>query len=114
MLYDGNSSLFTDRPLGNAISLGPANGIWGRKEIRGARPSVAAPFSQRSITTSQFHEQPQYLYVEPDQGYHEAESGVPFHVLRRAVSCTVINKIKIQDEVQRCNDDHKHAESYSK
>jgi hypothetical protein len=38
MLYDENPPLCTDRPLGNAISLGPANGILGKKTRK--KPSV--------------------------------------------------------------------------
>ena len=65
----------------------------------------------RLVSAVQFGEQAQDLKVEPDQGYHDAESAVPLHVFGSAVLNAAFDEVEVEDQVESGDGYYEQAEA---
>src|SRR5258708_6590586 len=65
------------------------------------------------LSGARLAEQAEDFQIEPDERDHQAERAIPFHVLRRSVLDTSLDHVKIENQIQCCDDDHEKAEADS-
>src|SRR6266550_6572157 len=70
-----------------------------------APPRARRRGQNRERSVSQITEQSQELQVQPDEGDHQAERGVPSELLIRAVLDALLDDVEIEDEVERRDND---------
>ena len=58
------------------------------------------------VTAADFGKQAQYLQIKPNQGDHQAEGGVPLHVLRRASAGAALDEVEVQNQIQGGHNDY--------
>jgi len=59
------------------------------------------------LSAARLAEQAEDFQIEPDERNHQAERAIPFHVLRRSVLDTSLDHVKIENQIQCRDDDHK-------
>src|SRR5690348_8535557 len=96
----------------NAREASPARAITAH--VGGAHDSAPPPEWRRGrsheASVSQITEQSQQFQVQPDEGDHQAERGVPSELLIRAVLDALLDDVEIEDEVERGDNDADEAE----
>src|SRR5438309_8914807 len=65
----------------------------------------------RSISTTELGQQANDLEVEPDQGDHQSECAVPFHIFRCTRASATLDQVEVEDQIQGSDDYHDHAET---
>jgi len=54
-----------------------------------------------ALSTSGIAQEPQDFQVQPDQGYHQGEGAVPFHIVRHAGACLPGDHVEIEQQVEQ-------------
>src|SRR5262245_5501643 len=84
---------------------------WGEPKVLAGEQGPDNFIRVQLVSATLFLQQAQDFEVEPDQRDHQAEGGIPLHVLGGARLGSSLDKVKIQHEIERCDDDNHDADS---
>lgn len=94
---------------GNTGGAAPASQLSEQKKppIENGWPEDLIIPNLPSVAAVQLGQQAKDLKVEPDNRYQQAEGAIPFHVFGRTHFRSTLNHVKIKNEVEGRNSNHK-------